>query len=537
LFALLFAILGYLSQLNARDDLLTPLRRKLVGIWQVRTQSWRIEPGKIEFGWVVSHCAIRIEPIGGKLLLRFDLSNSDVFKDQKIEITTTAFSFDGANRKLVYFYETVLELKEPVGSPPDQISKIDFPFLGVLKIEFDENEKVNFMSGHWYDINNGIYSLARRMNNLQGITELSDAVEHGAVTFGGVIEFRRLPAPRARQWSLNSRGDSSRCREGEPYRGAGRSSLGGRATNREMVPNAGRNVVAQSEIDAIRALLSSKPRPVGWAERRARLDEVGSTWPVADDVTCEAVDCDGTPGEWSLAPGSERSRVLLYFHGGGYCSGSIISHRRLVTEAGRTARMRTLAIDYRRAPEHPFPAAHEDAMAAWRFLRRQGIAASDIAVGGDSAGGNLTLGLIQRLRAAGEPLPGCAWLLSPWTDLTMSGATLASKDTVDPLIHEAYLEELAEAYAPRGIDRKDPLISPLFADLVGFPPVLIQVGSAETLLDDATRLATAAGAADVRVTLEIWPQMIHAWPVWNAGLEDGRRALASAAQFIRTQFA
>jgi monoterpene epsilon-lactone hydrolase len=290
----------------------------------------------------------------------------------------------------------------------------------------------------------------------------------------------------------------------------------------------------RSEIDAIRALLGSKPRPVGWSERRQRLDGVGSVWPVADDVTCEAVDCNGVPGEWSHVPGSDPSRVLLFFHGGGYCSGSIISHRRMVTEAGRAARMRTLAIGYRLAPEHPYPAAHEDAMAAWRFLRRQGIAAEDIAVGGDSAGGNLTITLINRLRAAGEALPAAAWLISPWTDLTMSGATLDSKDAVDPLIHKAYLEELADAYAASA-DRKDPLISPLFADLHGFPPTLIQVGSAETLLADATRFAEAAGAADVEVTLEIWPHMIHAWPLWNAKLEDGRRALASAGEFIRAR--
>jgi len=292
--------------------------------------------------------------------------------------------------------------------------------------------------------------------------------------------------------------------------------------------------MAEREIDAIRTLLSSKPRPVGWAERRERLDEVGSTWPPASDVTCEAVDCDGVPGEWSVVPGSAPSRVLLYFHGGGYCSGSIVSHRRLVTEAGRTAGTRTLAIDYRRAPEHPYPSAHEDALTAWRFLRRQGIAATSIAVGGDSAGGNLTLALISRLRAAGEELPACAWLLSPWTDLTMSGATLATKDSVDPLIHAAYLAELADAYAPAPVDRRNPLISPLFAELAGFPPVLIQVGSAETLLADATRLAAAAGAADVDVTLKIWPHMIHAWPVWNAKLEDGRRALADAGRFIRS---
>jgi monoterpene epsilon-lactone hydrolase len=291
--------------------------------------------------------------------------------------------------------------------------------------------------------------------------------------------------------------------------------------------------MAQSEIDAIRALLMSKLRPVGWRERRERLDEVGSTWPAASDVTCDAVDCDGVPGEWSLAPVSDPSLVLLFFHGGGYCSGSILSHRRMVTEAGRAARMRTLAIDYRRAPEHPYPAAHEDAMTAWRFLRRQGLAADQIVVGGDSAGGNLTLALIDRLRAAGEALPACAWLVSPWTDLTMSGATLATKDAVDPIIRKPYLEELAGAYVPATIDRKDPLISPLFADLSGVPPLLIQVGSAETLLADATRLAAFAGAADVEVTLQIWPQMIHAWPVWNARLSDGRRALEQAGQFIR----
>src|SRR2546429_8549047 len=202
--------------------------------------------------------------------------------------------------------------------------------------------------------------------------------------------------------------------------------------------------MAQSEIDSVRALLTSKPRPVGWPERRRRLDEIGSVWPVADDVKLATVDVNGLTGEWSIAPGSDASRVLLFFHGGGYCSGSIKSHRRMVTEAGRAARMRTLAIDYRRAPEHPYPAAHEDALAAWRFLRRQGIPAENIAVGGDSAGGNLTLSLIQRLRTAGETLPACAWLVSPWTDLTMSGPTLATKDAVDPLSHEAHLVRLAD---------------------------------------------------------------------------------------------
>ena len=291
--------------------------------------------------------------------------------------------------------------------------------------------------------------------------------------------------------------------------------------------------MSQNEIDAIRTLLTSKPRPVGWAERRQRINEIGSTWPVADDVRLEEVDLGGLPGEWSIVPGSDVSRVLMFFHGGGYCSGSIVSHRRMVTEAGRAARMRTLAVDYRLAPEHPYPASHEDAMTAWRFLRKQGIPARNIAVGGDSAGGNLTITLINRLRAAGDEQPACAWLSSPWTDLTMSGGSLEMKDQVDPLIHKAYLEELANAYAPAPIDRRDPLISPLFADLSGFPPTLIQVGSSETLLDDAVRFARAAGLADVNVTLQVWPHMIHAWAMWNAKLTAGREALEQAGEFMR----
>jgi epsilon-lactone hydrolase len=289
----------------------------------------------------------------------------------------------------------------------------------------------------------------------------------------------------------------------------------------------------QADIGAIRALLASKPRPVGWPARRQRLDEVGSVWPVAADVTLTAVDINGIPGEWSAVPGSDRSRVLLFFHGGGYCSGSIISHRRMASEAGRAGGVRTLAISYRLAPENPFPAALEDAVTAWHFLRRQGIAAKHIAIGGDSAGGGLSLAVALKLRDVKEELPACLWLVSPWTDLTMSGSTLVTKEAVDPLIHKSYLCELAEAYLGGAVDRKDPRVSPLFANLTGMPPLLIQVGSAETLLDDAMRLAAAAGEADVSVTLEIWPHMIHAWHLWNARLEPGRHALSSAGTFVR----
>ncbi|MEK4035279.1 alpha/beta hydrolase [Methylocystis sp. IM3] len=294
--------------------------------------------------------------------------------------------------------------------------------------------------------------------------------------------------------------------------------------------------MADDEINRVRALLAARPRPVGWAERRARIEDVGAHWPVASDIALTPVTIGGLAAEWSLAPGADPSRVLLFFHGGGYCSGSIVSHRRMVTEAGRAAGARTLAVAYRLAPEHPFPAAHDDAFAAWRFLEAQGLSAKHVALGGDSAGGGLCVALAMRQRDGGAATPACLWLSSPWTDLTLSGETLATKDAVDPLIHKPYLEELASAYAA-GADRKDPRLSPLFADLAELPPLLIQVGAAETLLSDSTRFAEAAGAANVAVTLEIWPHMIHAWQMWNAGLADGRRALAQAGRFLRAHLA
>lgn len=291
--------------------------------------------------------------------------------------------------------------------------------------------------------------------------------------------------------------------------------------------------MSAGEIDGIRALLGSKPRPVGWAARRGRIEEVGAVDPVAADIVLTPQVIAGVPCEWSLAPGSDPRRLLVYFHGGGFCSGSILSHRRLVTEAGRAAGMRTLAVEFRLAPEAPFPAALEDASAVWAAVAGSDVEPSRIIVGGDSAGGNLSVALANRLRGEGQPGPAGLWLLSPWTDLTLSGATIATRDAVDPLIHRGYLEELAGAYCG-GADRLDPRISVLFSDLRGSPPMLIQVGSCETLLSDSTRLAEAAGGADVRVTLEVWPGMIHAFPLWNARLADGRRALAHAAAFARS---
>ena len=264
---------------------------------------------------------------------------------------------------------------------------------------------------------------------------------------------------------------------------------------------------------------------------RAIIDTVASAFGVAPDVIFEPTRIGACDAEWSIAPGGDSSRVMLYFHGGGYCSGSIRSHRGMVAEAGRMAKTRTLALGYRLAPENPFPAALEDALAAYEYLLAQGYAADRIAIGGDSAGGGLTLATMIRLRDAGQPLPACAWLVSPWIDLEMTGASIDTKDADDPLIHRAYLQDLASAYCGNESPR-NPLISPLHANLRGLPPTLVQVGSAETLLDDAVASVERFGEADVAATLEIWPHMIHAWHLWSARLTAGRQATASAGAYI-----
>jgi epsilon-lactone hydrolase len=288
-----------------------------------------------------------------------------------------------------------------------------------------------------------------------------------------------------------------------------------------------------AEIAVIREMLAARPRPAGLAERRQRLDALGGQFPVAADIMIEPINACGVPAEWTATSGADHSRVLVFLHGGGYVSGSIASHRHMIAEAGRRAGIRTLALDYRLAPEHPFPAALEDSIAAYRFLREQGFEPRNIALGGESAGGGLAVATLVSLREMGLELPACLWCSSPWTDLEMKGATMQSKAAVDPMIQKPYLQELAAAYL-RGADPKAPQVSPIHAELHGLPPMLIQVGSSETLLDDAVRLAAVAGAAEVPVTLQIWPDMIHGVQLFHPQLEDGRKALKEVGTFIRS---
>lgn len=290
------------------------------------------------------------------------------------------------------------------------------------------------------------------------------------------------------------------------------------------------------EIQVIRDLLASRPRPAELSERRKRLDALGGGYPLPADIRVEPTEAHGVPAEWTEAPGADPSRALLFLHGGGYVSGSIASHRPMVAEAGRQAGLRTLALDYRLAPEHPFPAALDDAVAGYRHLLDAGFAPGRIAIGGDSAGGGLTAATLVALRDRGLPLPGCAWLVSPWVDLESNSDSMATKAAVDPMVQKPYLLEIAAMYHA-GSEARAPLISPIHADLHGLPPLLVQVGSAETLLDEGVAFAGKAGAAEVAVTLEIWPDMIHVWHLFHPQVAAGRRALAAAGRFIREHLA
>jgi len=292
--------------------------------------------------------------------------------------------------------------------------------------------------------------------------------------------------------------------------------------------------MADQEIDAIRALLLARPRPDELSERRKRLDDLGTQYQIPTDVHIESVEANGVIAEWSSTPDANPACVILFLHGGGYVSGSLDSHRPLAMEIARVCGARTLALGYRLAPEYPFPAALEDALAGYRFLLSSGIDPRHIAVAGDSAGGGLTVALMVSARDAGLPQPACGWCISPWVDLECLSESMTSKAEVDPLIQKPYLKELAQAYL-NGADPRTPLASPIYAGLKGLAPLLIQVGSAESLLDDAVRLANVAGAADVAVTLEIWPDMIHAWPLFHQQVTAGRHAIARAAAFMHSR--
>jgi acetyl esterase/lipase len=287
------------------------------------------------------------------------------------------------------------------------------------------------------------------------------------------------------------------------------------------------------EIIALRQQIAARPRPTDIAQRRRDIDARGLAFPLPTDVAVEELSAAGVPAEWTVTQAADRASAVLYLHGGGYVIGSLDSHRHLAAEVGRASGARTLAIDYRMAPEHPFPAAVDDALAAYRFLLDSGIKPDRICIAGDSAGGGLVVAAMLAIRSDGLPQPGCGWCISPWVNLACTGASMQDNASRDPNVQKPGVLEFAGIYLA-GADPRSPLASPIHGDLHGLPPLLIQVGGVETLLDDALSLARVAALADVYVDLQIWPEMIHVWHLYHPMLAAGRRAIAAGGAFVRS---
>lgn len=292
--------------------------------------------------------------------------------------------------------------------------------------------------------------------------------------------------------------------------------------------------MSQQQLQSLIAMLKAQPiaQAPSLQQMRDGFEQMGSLFPVDADIRREPVSAGGVKSEWVSAPDADSGRAILYLHGGGYVIGSINTHRALAARLSRAAKARVLVIDYRLAPEHPYPAAVEDAVAAYRWMLTQGLKPSRIAAAGDSAGGGLTVATLVAIRDAKLPTPAGGACLSPWVDLEGIGESMTSKAGVDPMVQKAGLIEMAKAYLG-GKDPRTPLAAPLYADLSGLPPLLIQVGTAETLLDDASRLAERARKAGVKVTYEPWENMIHVWQLFAPMLEEGQQAIERIGGFVR----
>ena len=284
----------------------------------------------------------------------------------------------------------------------------------------------------------------------------------------------------------------------------------------------------QMAIDAMKALVA---RPVNSPQEMRPIFEELAVAP-APDVQCERVSAGGVDAEWVCAPGAANDRFVLYLHGGGYVIGSVKTHRDLMARLSRAAKARVLGLNYRLAPEHPFPAAVDDAVAGYKWLLAQGAKPGRIAIAGDSAGGGLAAATLVAIRDAKLPTPAAGVLLSPWVDLEGIGESMTTRAKVDPVVQKEGLAGMAQAYL-QGQNPRTPLAAPLYADLKGLPPLLIQVGDAETLLDDSKRLNVRAQAAGVNTKLEVWPEMIHVWHLFHPELKAGRRAIEEGGAYVR----
>lgn len=283
-------------------------------------------------------------------------------------------------------------------------------------------------------------------------------------------------------------------------------------------------------IERLRAIYRGWSRDTSVAQMRSDWDAAFAGCSVP--VRCEPASAGGIDGEWLVPADAPRDRAILYFHGGGFRIGSVASHRDLAARIADASGCRMLSINYRLAPEHRFPAALDDALIAYQYLRGQGLRPADIAFAGDSAGGNLVLAAMLAARDRGLPHPAAGALMSPWTDLAATGASYESRAEADPIHQRAMILALAKNYLGKDGDPRNPLASPLHADLNGLPPLLVQVGDRETVLDDSVELAARAKAAGGDVELQVWDGMIHVFQMFPE-IPQAREAIASLAVFLR----
>jgi acetyl esterase/lipase len=288
-------------------------------------------------------------------------------------------------------------------------------------------------------------------------------------------------------------------------------------------------------IETLRAQRANPPAtPPSLAEMRQGMETMMARPPDAD-VTSEKVDANGVPAEWVSGPESDPGRAILYLHGGGYVMGSINTHRQLGGWLAKAARARVLLIDYRLGPENPFPAAVDDAVTAYQWMLDQGLDPAGIAIAGDSAGGGLTAATLLALRDQGKPLPAAGVMLSPWTDLAGTGESLTSRAAIDPMIQGGEgIANMAAGYLG-GADPKNPLASPLYGDLKGLPPLLIQVGTEEVLFDDSVRFDAKARSAGVDVTFEPWNGQVHVFQAFAFMVPEGKEAIARIGEFVKAR--
>lgn len=270
------------------------------------------------------------------------------------------------------------------------------------------------------------------------------------------------------------------------------------------------------------------------AEMRANFERLSALMPLGDEITHEGVIVRAMGGEWTRTVESRTDAAILHFHGGGYVLGSPQTTRSVVAGLARHTRLPVLTVDYRLAPEHPFPAANDDSVTAYCWLLEQGFAPGHVVISGDSAGGGLAMALLLSLRDRGLPPPAGGVGISPFLDLTLSSASIDANMAKDPQVSRAFLEAAVGYYLPVDVDPKTPLVSPLFADLAGLPPLLLQVGGDEALLDDSIRYGEAAALAGVDVTVEVWEAMMHVWHMLAPRFPEAEAADAAIAAWINS---